>query len=184
MNFWTRIIVAIIVITSCSAEPVTQRTHGSMGVASFHRVERMGTWIETPVVVVCKDSGVTLGRVKSAMQFWQNLGYEFEGEPVIVSGSSMLCYNREPLPFHIIISPPTAGFNYTKFIGITRTWEIGEPTIIFKARIELIQSAAARPRVLEHELGHALGWKDNNIPKHIMNGTWKLSGTTTKGLKK
>ena len=38
-------------------------------------------------------------------------------------------------------------------------------------------------RILEHELGHALGWQDWNQIGHIMHSNWSQGGYNTKGLK-
>jgi predicted Zn-dependent protease len=40
-----------------------------------------------------------------------------------------------------------------------------------------------RPTVLEHELGHALGFLHFNRINHLMNQKWEMGGWDTEGLK-
>jgi hypothetical protein len=55
---------------------------------------------------------------------------------------------------------------------------------IMKAKIFILPKYARKARVLEHEVGHALGWKHYPQKFHIMHPTWQLSGYESRGLKK
>ena len=52
-----------------------------------------------------------------------------------------------------------------------------------KAKIFIFPKAASKERVLEHEIGHALGWPHINRPYHIMNSNWHTGGHNSGGLK-
>ena len=43
---------------------------------------------------------------------------------------------------------------------------------------------AKKSRVLEHEIGHALGWSHYDQKFHIMHSNWMLGGMNSKGLRK
>ena len=51
-------------------------------------------------------------------------------------------------------------------------------------KIEIKIGWENKPRVLEHEIGHALGFKDNNTTGHIMNHAWNRGGYKKKGLQR
>ena len=69
-------------------------------------------------------------------------------------------------------------------LGTTKTWWRTDTGEIFKAKIEIKVGWENRPRILEHELGHALGFKDNNSTGHMMNHAWDRGGYKKKGLQR
>jgi predicted SprT family Zn-dependent metalloprotease len=69
-------------------------------------------------------------------------------------------------------------------LATTTTWIDSETRKILKAKIVLKNQWANVERILEHELGHAFGWKDYNRTGHLMNHNWSLSGLDTADLEK
>ena len=58
-------------------------------------------WIEKPNITHCSKSGVSEGRLRSAILFWENQGYEFG--KVSVNVDSFACFG-EPLNGEIMIT--------------------------------------------------------------------------------
>jgi len=70
----------------------------------------------------------------------------------------------------------------SQMLGTTRTTYNSSTSIITRSNIQIMTSWVNTERILEHELGHALGWLDYNSTGHIMNHNWTLGGTRVDGL--
>ena len=132
-------------------------------------------WQMKPDVLICSDSRVSILRVDKATEFWKSLNYNF-GTVTKATRSNMHCVRGEPPYGTIMIDIPNQGFQFGTHLGRTKTWWRTDTGEILKAKIEIIYGWENKPRVLEHELGHALGFKDNNIAGHMMNGEWTKGG--------
>ena len=62
------------------------------------------------------------------------------------------------------------------FLAVTRTSVRTTTGYIIRAKIFIRQKHVNRPRVLEHELGHALGWKHYPQTMHIMHPDYDKGG--------
>ena len=138
-------------------------------------------WQIPPQIVVCERSEVRRGNLGSAIRYWTRLGYSFE-DPIFTSDHNPSCVNG-PQFGEITIDMPNQDFNFSN-LGQTKTYIEPDLRIIIKAKIEIQSNGLTRERVLEHEIGHAFGWRDNSKTGHIMNGTWSLSGLNSQGLRK
>jgi predicted Zn-dependent protease len=47
---------------------------------------------------------------------------------------------------------------------------------MLKAEIEVSQQTGNKDRILEHEIGHALGWDHFNKRGHILHPRWESGG--------
>lgn len=150
--------------------------------AASSTLTRAGTWRFAPEVLLCAGGPVTFTRTTRAIEYWEKLGYAFRG-PVKAPQDSFACATGN-VPYNtIMIDIPSQTFKMGKHIGSTRTWR-SEGTQIFKAKIEIIPAWGDSERILEHEIGHALGWNDVSRTGHMMNGIWSLGGYSSIGLKK
>tara|TARA_B100000085_G_C18319703_1_gene421760 strand:+ start:19 stop:555 length:537 start_codon:yes stop_codon:yes gene_type:complete len=135
-------------------------------------------WKVTPTVRVCKTTEMPLYRVQQAIHYWENLGYNFDG---IYYDSKPDC--MEPRFGEIIITLPEAGFS-DAHIAATRVYTRIKSGEIAKVKIFILPKHTKKPRVLEHEIGHALGWKHYPQKFHIMHPEWELSGYANNGVRK
>ena len=134
-------------------------------------------WQMKPGITVCGHTGVQSFRVSQATKYWEKLGYRFD---YIRYDDSISC--GEPRFGEIVLTLPEQDFNFSDHMASTRLTVSNKTKEIVKAKIFLFPKTANKERVLEHELGHALGWPHINIPYHIMNANWHTGGHNSKGL--
>jgi len=136
------------------------------------------SWVVEPSVRVCANTKVNAFRARKAMQYWVRLGYRFDG---IIVDPGISC--SEPRYGEIVITLPEGNIKQ-EHMAATRIYTEKNTTTIAKAKIYIYPRVAPIPRVLEHELGHALGW--NHYPQrlHIMHPDWIYGGYGSKGLKR
>ncbi len=164
------------VLAELSSMPVNNLTPAETLVIGEPRQEYK--WALAPTIRVCGATKVPLYRIQQAAHYWENLGYEFDE---IYEDPTLNCMN--PRPGEIIITLPEPGFA-AEHIAATRVYTYTKSGHIMKAKIFILPKYARKVRVLEHELGHALGWKHYPQKFHIMHPKWQLSGYDSRGLKK
>ena len=140
-----------------------------------------GSWQYPPDVRVCAEAPVTKRRVEKALDFWRDLGYTFNN--IYYNDVSAHC-TQELFSYSTIIIDLIDGTHKEPALATTTTWIETETKEILKAKIVLKNRWGNVERILEHEFGHAFGWKDCNRTGHIMNHNWGLSGLDTSGLEK
>ena len=136
------------------------------------------TWNTPPSVRVCTDSGVSVMRTTRAMKYWEMNGYEFEG---VIGDPFSMCMT--PKRGEIIITLPEVGFA-GNHLASTRLYTDNKTGYIVKAKIHILPKYARKERVLEHEIGHALGWSHYRQRYHIMYPTWSGGGYDSYGIRK
>ena len=139
----------------------------------------IGHWEFIPDVVVCINSPTTRERVDEAILWWSSLGYEFGKVVYDVEGGP--CIGDREFG-KIIISLITQEHWDLDHLGKTLVTYHRTTGEIFKATILLHNNVP--DRVLEHEMGHALGWGHYNRTGHMMHESWSLGGRKSEELKK
>tara|TARA_R100000234_G_scaffold92326_1_gene60531 strand:+ start:7471 stop:8085 length:615 start_codon:yes stop_codon:yes gene_type:complete len=139
-----------------------------------------GHWTVAPNIYVCVHAPVSQHRLERALDFWKKLGYSF-GD-VYYNDESFGCVNERLGYGGITIDLIGQKFKEPN-IGMTWNWKDNKTNEIVKSRIEMKNSWGRSPRVLEHEIGHALGWLDFKKRNHIMNHSWIDGGIDTHGLR-
>ena len=165
----------ILLLFSClntTSHPLPFLTASTYEIFALGKPKQTGMWKAPPMVKVCKELNISYTRVQIAIAYWRNSGYEFHD----------IWYNYD--------SPECFGVDYGSgiiitggdqalpedLLAVTRTSVRTTTGYIIKAKIFIRQKHVNRPRVLEHELGHALGWKHYPQSMHIMHPTWEKGG--------
>jgi hypothetical protein len=135
-------------------------------------------WNGTPTVVVCEFSPVSRARVEKALSIWSRHGYKFLGP--VYNDTSSACIGESYLGV-ISISLNGQDFPDDK-LAVTRTYFSKDMHLIYGAKIQIKELAAEKERVLEHEIGHALGWHHFARKYHMMHPNWDHGGWDMIGL--
>jgi hypothetical protein len=116
--------------------------------------------------------------MQKAIKYWEMLGYEFDS---VLVDEGLNCMN--PRYGEIIVTLPEGNINHHQ-MAATRIYTEKGTTYIAKAKIFVYPKYAEKSRVMEHELGHALGWQHHRQKFHIMHPIWPLGGYNHSGLRK
>jgi hypothetical protein len=140
---------------------------------------KVGTWFKTPTVIVCEHAPITKAQINSATSFWEKLGYRFYTTQYKYDPLNK-CLSDAPegyIVIHLIssnIKMDDTSLAQTHFFVDNDTGEIDWAVIYMRDDI--------RKTVLEHELGHALGFLHYNRINHLMNEKWTMGGWDKDGL--
>jgi hypothetical protein len=140
---------------------------------------RAATWKRTPTVIVCPNAPVIKGEAEKAVKFWENLGYRFFRTQYKYDPLNK-CNQTDPVGYIVIhlVKPDLKMAKDT--LAVTHFYvdndhkEVEWAIIYVKSNIE--------ETVLEHEIGHALGFLHYNKINHLMNQKWAQGGWDTEGL--
>tara|TARA_Y100000994_G_C15590501_1_gene400418 strand:+ start:138 stop:785 length:648 start_codon:yes stop_codon:yes gene_type:complete len=130
-------------------------------------------WLIEPNVRLCKESGVKEVRARRAIKYWERLGYRFGR--IIVERETAECRaggKKGEISILLVTSDIPLGDN----LAMTRTHKDSRTLENIKSQIYIMPYSAEKQFVLEHEIGHALGWKHVNKSYHIMNSNYKMCG--------
>ena len=136
------------------------------------------TWKESPSVRVCAETAIPAYKLTKALSYWKALGYDFG--PVRID-HSIVC--DPPRRGEIVFALPDGDFDHSR-IASTKLYTHIETNDIVMAKIQVMPRSHKKERVLEHEIGHALGWRHYNQKFHMMNSNWFFGGYDSKGLRK
>lgn len=145
---------------------------------SKNHAQLQGVWTMTPNIVICDDIAPK-NRVDQAIGFWKRMGYKFGS--VINNRDSLACRNDEIGTIKIML--PDNHTDMGNNLAITTTSRILATNENIRADIVMHSFAVAKPLVLEHEIGHALGWAHTNQRGHIMNPEYEKLGHNTNGVR-
>lgn len=136
--------------------------------------EQKAAFESDPLVIICDDSQYSLQEVYLALEFWEKLGYKFVDvidkfpcDDGIIDGA-------------ITIQLADQDFDDTN-LAVTKVLIDEDSQKITAARIQVFE---VKDRVLEHELGHALGWEHYTVNGHIMNPARSNGGLNAFGMEK
>ena len=135
-------------------------------------------WGVIPNVRVCAAAELSPSHVGRAINYWERLGYKFDE---VYKDYSAFCI--EPKYGEILITLPSGQFD-PQHMASTNIYTSNKTGEIVKAKIHMIPKNGKKERVLEHEIGHALGWNHYNQKYHIMHPNWHLGGHNSTGLSK
>ena len=143
------------------------------GLGYFYFVEkanfRVAYWKAVPIVVDCTHGALKGVRLESAIDYWSELDHK------------VAFIERNPSPF-------VCSHDHIYGFIIIKNAELGWPVLgeterkgsvnqnINSALITLQVGSANAPRLLEHELVHAFGYRHMDKEDHIMHSNYDLSG--------
>tara|TARA_R100000008_G_scaffold54998_1_gene33647 strand:- start:213 stop:737 length:525 start_codon:yes stop_codon:yes gene_type:complete len=173
-----RFVLFFVCFLSGAAEEKMPIAYSPTEVFAVGKPQQRAKWFINPNIRVCDSTEVTYSRISRAVRYWENAGYVFDN---IITDSSPDCMN--PLHGEIIITIPESGFA-NHHMASTRIYTSTKTGDIVKAKIQILPKNARKERVIEHEIGHALGWMHYRQKSHIMHPTWYLGGYGRYGLRK
>ena len=143
------------------------------------RPPQVASWALTPTIIVCEYAPLSHIQINSAVQFWKQLGYRFYNTQY-KHDPMRKCSNPNPRGYIVIhlvtmgIAMEAKSLAQTHFYINNSTNQIEWAIIYMRPQV--------RETVLEHELGHALGFLHYNKTNHLMNAKWTGGGWNTDGL--
>jgi len=140
--------------------------------------QQKAKWGIIPTIRVCASTKVPTYRAIQAAKYWESAGYTFRD---VRKDPLSTCMNARA--GEIIITLPEIGFA-DSHMASTRIYTHKETGEIVKAKIHILPKNAKKDRVLEHELGHALGWMHHRQKFHIMHPNWYQGGYDRSGIRK
>jgi hypothetical protein len=120
-------------------------------------------WTQEPIVVVCPDSSVSAYRVGRAIEWWQIRDYKISHFHIDKNNS--ICSKGRFMEGIIFIRGE--GKIDKEFYATTSRFTVGKN--MMSADILLPNKNKNMPRLLEHELGHALGFGHVERLGHMMH---------------
>lgn len=137
-------------------------------------------WLEEmPSFVFCKSSGISRHRAFQGISYWRRLGYPIENVRYIEDGPE--CHSEPPMGT-VVVRMIDNTIAIGDHLAITKVFYYTETKQIIRSNIYLIGAYANRARLIEHEIGHALGWRHYNRRLHIMNSEYDSTGHDSHGL--
>jgi hypothetical protein len=178
--------VAYIVLFASSVSMLAVPATAGDYVGNFERIPlvekrppKVGAWKLTPTVIVCEHAPVSEAQIKSAVNFWKRLGYKFYSTQYKYDPLNK-CLNESPKGY-IVIHLVTQGIRLEESsLAQTHFYVDNVTNEIQWARIYMRPDI--RDTVLEHEIGHALGFLHYNMINHLMNQKWTMGGWDKDGL--
>ena len=144
-----------------------------------NRPPQVGAWSLTPTVIVCEHAPVSEVQIRSAVSFWKRLAYRFHNTQYKYDPLNK-CQSDSPKGYIVIhlvtqgIKMEESSLAQTHFYVDNNTNEIEWAIIYMRNDI--------RATVIEHEIGHALGFLHYNQINHLMNEKWTMGGWDKEGL--
>ena len=160
---------------SFSNKSTVRYIHPSYFEIKEEKIEKFASWKSKPDVKICNHAPVTIDQVKNALAWWEDLGYKFG----YVYRSS--CVENAHYG-NIVISLAGQDFDFNRSYGTTNLHYDTKTYVVHWAQIFLPEKV--RERVLEHEIGHALGWHHSSKSGHILHPSWQRGGWNSLGLRK
>ena len=148
--------------------------------AFFNRQPRgIKYWDYPPDIVLCPGPKISQARFKRAIKYWENLGYTFGNITTIteIHGCSL-----EPSTGEIMISLFSGEIPIGSNLAVTQVHFYTATSEILSSRISMLPAHSNKPWILEHEIGHALGWDHFNQTGHIMNPEYDRLGSNSRGV--
>jgi hypothetical protein len=137
--------------------------------AGRRNVNILGFWITPPNILIC-DNIITEAKVTSALNFWQRIGYSFG---TITNGDILECLNTEYNEIKIMLP---MNIDMEDNLAVTQIFRNSLTAENLYAIISIYPVTVNNRLILEHEIGHALGWQHSNQRGHVMYPEYESLG--------
>mgnify|MGYP001442934917 CR=1 FL=1 len=140
-------------------------------------------WDFPPDIILCHGVPVTKERVTEAVDFWKRLGYEF-GDIRALSQFENCRSMWGNITFRLPTGSELSAAINAEHLATTRySVPVDMPDVLVMAEVYFQTTDVSKlPRVVEHELGHSLGWGHVSIAGHIMHPIYRRSGWSSEGV--
>ena len=147
------------------------------------QVRLAGKWGEPPNIVVCDDAGITQYRLEAAVRFWENLGYQF-GDLRMLERADQCPQDWGTIVFRMPTQAELTQSLGRSHLATTKRYALKDsPDDLVLAEIYFVSTEMSKKKlIVEHEIGHALGWLHSNKKRHIMYPKWIESGILSEGV--
>lgn len=129
-------------------------------------------WLKDPIILNCHGEDMSLIRVKKALRYWDDMGYEYK--KYVHRPDKKACDGPKLIEGYVTLrkaDPDQLDFDILAFTTRRHaSAEMKGATIYFKKNTEGLEL------LLEHELGHAYGFTHVTIPGHIMHPNYDIMG--------
>jgi len=189
MNDLLRLVICLVAyatLFSLSAGMLAGPASAGDYIANFERIPaienappQVATWKTTPTVIVCEHAPVSRTEIDRAVRFWKSLGHNFMSTQYKYDPRGK-CGDTNPIGY-IVVHLITSGIRLEeKNLAQTHFYVDNNTNKVEWAIIYL--RPTLRETVLEHEIGHALGFLHFNKINHLMNKKWTQGGWDKNGL--
>lgn len=127
-------------------------------------------WDEDPILVVCPGSAITENRVNKAIEWWMKRNYNFSY--VHWDTNNKVC-DKGLFSKGIVFIRDGGDLSDDSYAITTR---LAIANKMMSASISIPNKNRYMPRLLEHEMGHAMGMRHVNHLGHIMHSIYDYSG--------
>ena len=162
-------LAALLIVTMVSVGPIST-INARIDSPQF----RMGKWDVVPKVVLCKDSPAGLKAVEKAVEWWSSRGHWINVVDLEQSSQGKkICENVwDSWPSgYIVITELTEDMEKEKDdIALTYIAKMPADQEMIWAKVFFVKNKITKhPRIVEHELGHALGFRHLPTEGHMMH---------------
>jgi hypothetical protein len=145
---------------------------------------KIANWSYTPTVIVCSNAPVEEEQIAKAIDFWKKRGFEFfeyrykRGDPL------KKCATETPYGYIVIqlVTQEVLQDLRPTILAETHFFVTEGSNLIEWAKVYLVVKPPET--VLEHELGHALGFMHLDRPGHLMHSKQTRGGWGDAGLRR
>lgn len=140
----------------------------------FQTARQPQSWGENrPIIVNCIGSDIKEETIVNAIKYWSGNG---ELVPLyIYEQYDSICKNNQQFEGMIVLRIAEVDYLDPTVLALTKT--TAKMNVIVSSEIYFRKDTYNFSLLLEHELGHAFGYRHKNIPGHVMNPYYDLMGS-------